>query len=41
MGAVENVREIADLIGNFHDIELNRRILNLRMFKFKFAVHTF
>jgi hypothetical protein len=29
MGAVENVREIADLIGKFHDIELNRRILKL------------
>lgn len=29
MGAVENVKEIADLIGKFHDIELNRRILKL------------
>jgi hypothetical protein len=26
MGAVENVKEIADLIGKFHDIELNRSI---------------
>ena len=29
MGAIENVKEIADLIGEFHDIELNRRILKL------------
>jgi hypothetical protein len=29
MGAVENVKEIANLIGKFHDIELNRRILKL------------
>ena len=29
MGAVENDKEIADLIGKFHDIELNRRILKL------------
>jgi hypothetical protein len=29
MGAVENVKETADLIGKFHDIELNRRILKL------------
>jgi hypothetical protein len=29
MGAVENVKEIADLIGKFHDIELKRRILKL------------
>jgi hypothetical protein len=29
MGAVENVKEIADLISKFHDIELNRRILKL------------
>jgi hypothetical protein len=29
MGAVENVKEIAEMIGKFHDIELNRRILKL------------
>jgi len=29
MGAVENIKEIADLIGKFHDIELNRRVLKL------------
>jgi len=29
MSAVENVKEIADLIKRFNDIELNRRILNL------------
>jgi hypothetical protein len=29
MGALENVKEIADLIGKFHDLELNRRILKL------------
>ena len=29
MSAVENVKEIADLIKKFNDIELNRRILNL------------
>jgi hypothetical protein len=29
MGAVENVKEVADLIKKFNDIELNRRILHL------------
>jgi hypothetical protein len=29
MGAVENVKEVADLIKKFNDIDLNRRILNL------------
>jgi hypothetical protein len=29
MGAVENVKEIADLVKRFNDIELNRRILSL------------
>jgi len=29
VSAVENVKEIADLIKKFNDIELNRRILNL------------
>jgi hypothetical protein len=29
MNAVENVKVIADMIGKFHDIELNRRILKL------------
>jgi len=29
MGAVENVKEVADLIRKFNDIELNRRILKL------------
>jgi hypothetical protein len=29
IGAVENVKEIAEMIGKFHDIELNRRILKL------------
>jgi hypothetical protein len=29
MGAVENVKEIADLIGKFQDNEFNRRILKL------------
>lgn len=29
MGAVENVKEVADLIRKFNDINLNRRILDL------------
>jgi hypothetical protein len=29
MGAVENIKDIADLVKKFNDIELNRRILNL------------
>ena len=29
MGAVENIKEVADLVKKFNDIELNRRILNL------------
>jgi hypothetical protein len=29
VGAVENVKEVAELIKKFNDIELNRRILNL------------
>jgi hypothetical protein len=29
MGAVENTKEVADLVKKFNDIELNRRILNL------------
>jgi hypothetical protein len=29
MGAVENVKEVAELIRKFNDIELNRRILKL------------
>jgi len=29
MGAVEHVKEVADLIRKFNDIDLNRRILNL------------
>jgi hypothetical protein len=29
MGAVENVKEVADLIRKFNDIDLNRRILKL------------
>jgi len=29
MGAVENMKEIADFVKKFNDIELNRRILNL------------
>jgi hypothetical protein len=29
MGAVENVKEVADLIRKFNDIDLNRRIVNL------------
>ncbi len=29
MGAVENVKDIADLVKKFNDIELNRRILTL------------
>lgn len=29
MGAVENIKEVADLVKKFNDIELNRRILTL------------
>ncbi|MFZ0978396.1 MAG: hypothetical protein WAN23_03245 [Candidatus Acidiferrales bacterium] len=29
MGAVENIKEVADLVKKFNDIELNRRILKL------------
>jgi hypothetical protein len=29
MSAIENVKEVADLIKKFNDIDLNRRILNL------------
>ena len=29
MSAVEHVKEVAELIKKFNDIELNRRILNL------------
>lgn len=29
MGAVENVKEVAELLRKYNDIELNRRILNL------------
>ncbi len=29
MGAVENIREVADLVKKFNDVELNRRILKL------------
>ncbi len=29
MGAVENMKELADFVKRFNDIELNRRILNL------------
>jgi uncharacterized protein YbaR (Trm112 family) len=29
MGAVENIKEVANLVKKFNDIELNRRILNL------------
>jgi hypothetical protein len=29
MGAVENIKEVAELVKKFNDIELNRRILNL------------
>jgi hypothetical protein len=29
VGAVENVKEVAEFIKKFNDIELNRRILNL------------
>jgi hypothetical protein len=29
MGVVENMKDVADLVKKFNDIELNRRILNL------------
>src|SRR5258708_8884635 len=29
MGAVENIKEVADIVKKFNDIELNRRILKL------------
>ncbi|MGH9684286.1 MAG: hypothetical protein ACRD4S_11845 [Candidatus Acidiferrales bacterium] len=29
MGAVENIKEVADLVKKFNDIDLNRRILKL------------
>jgi hypothetical protein len=29
MGAVENMKEVAELVKKYNDIELNRRILNL------------
>jgi hypothetical protein len=29
MGAVENIKEVADLVKKFNDIELNRRIVKL------------
>ena len=29
MGAVENIKEVADLVKKFNDIDLNRRILTL------------
>jgi len=29
MGVVENIKEVADLVKKFNDIDLNRRILNL------------
>lgn len=29
MGVVENMKDVADLVKRFNDIELNRRILNL------------
>jgi len=29
MGAIETVKEVADLIGRLHDIDLSRRILKL------------